>query len=262
MPQDSRPAAFSSYKSYILRDAVWTGTAPVNSTYDLNAFAAMHPGYRIKFGSSTIIITATIPTPRKAEVAAIAGSNIDAGSSVLRITNNAGLDVAVDVPELPSDDIPLTAVLDLRDYANDADRTADVWNWIASGNSTNVTMMALLWLGLLEDFTYEPGLVVKEVHFSDVHENKAGSINVVRWRQRKRWIEFTSPANESQREALISWIRAGEGFGIPSLVWPRTDVNDCLLGAFEGEYGSTENAWDYNPMKGKFVERPKGIPLL
>jgi hypothetical protein len=70
------------------------------------------------------------------------------------------------------------------------------------------------------------------------------------------------PADNSDRNALIEWARAGEGDGLPSLLWPDLDINDALIGGWPDEYGSEQLAADHAPVDFKFEERGKGIPLL
>lgn len=258
-------ALFSRYSDYILSDATWSGTAP-QSTYELATFAYLRPDWRVKYGATTVTITATIGTPRKADVFALPMHNLDPGTSptIARLTNNNGFAVDLDIPAVPADSLPLTAIRDLRNDASASTRTATVWNLVITGNSVNVTLGALIWLGLLNEFTanYRPGFRIGERRFNSTAANAFGTVNRVNYQARERYLEYSVPSRDAQRDALVDWARSGEGSGLPSLFWPDPSVNDALVGSWPDEYASTPLIRNFSPMDGiRFTEWSKGVPI-
>jgi hypothetical protein len=114
----------------------------------------------------------------------------------------------------------------------------------------------------LTDLSFTVGLEVKERRFNASDPNFFGVKNRVRARTRERFVEFTVPATFSQRDALVGWARAGEGSGLPSLLWPKTNVNDALVGVWPDEYGGPETTNSYVPFNVVFTELNKGLPLV
>src|SRR5262245_46684151 len=125
-------AIFSPFSGFILYDAVYSGTAP-SSTYSLATFNFLRPDWRVKWGATTVTVTATLGGSRKADLFALPISNVDAGATKLSLTNGAGLNVAITVPAVPTGPygrLPYTTVTDLRPLASSGTRTSNVWNEI------------------------------------------------------------------------------------------------------------------------------------
>lgn len=249
-------SVFSPYDGFTLAGSVYTGTAPM-ATYDLARFEYARPDWRVKYNVTSVTVTAT-GTSRKADVVAVPMHN----ATAITIANNNGLGAqALTIPAIPSDGIPLTAVLDLRPLASASTRTATVWTFVFTGPS-NITLGALLWLGTVSELEFTVGLVVKEKRFNGGDANFFGIKNRVRARTRERFVELVDPADFTQRAALVSWARAGEGSGLPSLLWTKTNVNDALIGTLRDEYGGPETTNDYAPFSVTFTELNKGLPLV
>lgn len=261
-------AIFSPFAGFILYDAVYSGTAP-SSTYALSTFAENRPDRRVKWGATTVTITATLAGgSRKADLFALPISNIDAGATKLSLTNGAGLNVPITVPAVPTGPygrLPLTTVTDLRGLASAGTRTSNVWNVIITANSVNLTMGAAIWLGTCVDFTanFRPGLVQGSRFFNGGDTNFFGTTNRVRSRARQRFAEFSIPTLNAQRDAVMDWVDSGEGSGLPSILWTDPSVNDALYGSFADEVSNALVVPNYSPIDGlRFTEWSKGIPLL
>lgn len=260
-------ALFSSYADYILWDAVWSSSVAPITNYSVDTFSEMRPDKRVKFNVKTVTITATKSgSAQRGDVVAVAMSNLDPGTSptILRLTNEQGLDVTIELPVVPADGIPLTAVLDFRQAAN-ASTPATTWNWIIANNSADVTLGALLWVGQLREFTanFRPEFELGETHFNGGDTNVYGIENTIRYRTRQRWATFSVPTRDAQRDTFFEWARASEGGGLPSLFWPDPSVNDALLGKWPNQFSSRWVIANYSPMDGiQYNEMNKGLPLL
>lgn len=260
----SRNALFSPYDSYILGGATWSGTTPISS-YALSTFGYLRPDWRVKWNVKTLTVTATIGSGKQADVVAIPMSNLDTGTSptILRLTNNQGLDVVVEIPAVPEDGIPLTAVYDFR-LAPNAGTPATVWNFIIANNSVDVTLGALLWLGRLTELNpnFRPSPIWSEQQHNTSVPNASGAVNVVEHGTRTRWVDLAVPSRDAQRDQLIAWARAGRGSARPSLFWPDPAVNDALIGSWPDEYANTWVIANFSPMDFRFTEKPKGPALI
>lgn len=258
-------ALYSPYNGYILHDAVWTGTAPSDSSYKVTDFAFIRPDWRVKFSGTTVTITATTPGPKRlGEVFAFPMHNITPGSpTILHLTTGDGFDHAVPIPAMPSDGLPLTAILDLRTLGTTGQKTTNVWNAVITTNGANVTLGAAMWVGTLiefeRDFLLGVKLGEKRFNVSSV-TNKFGVTNRARARTRERYIDLSVFASAAQYAQFLDWMRAGEGSGLPSLLWPIPAVNDAMLGSYGDAFEATGSELMY-PISFRFTEWSKGEPI-
>jgi hypothetical protein len=259
-------AIFSPWSGYILYDAVWSGTAPMTS-YALTTFGYVLPDWMVRWSATTVTVTATLAGgARKADLFALPMSNIDAGATKLALTNGAGLNVAITIPVTPTGPyprLPYTAVCDLRPLASAGTRTSNVWNLVITANSVNVTMGGAIWLGTCVDFTknFRYGLIQGSQFYNPGPTNSFGTVLRMRAKTRTRWCDIDVPARDAQRDAFMDWADSGEGAGLPSVFWPRPEINDALLGSFPDEISNTWKLVNYSPMAFRFTEWSKGLPL-
>jgi len=257
-------ALYSSYADYILGGAAWTSSVAPMASYALATFGYLRPDWLVQWNVKTVTITATISS-KQADIVAVPMSNLSAGTSptILRVTNNQGLDVTVELPTVPADGLPLTAVYDFRTAPN-ASTPATVWNFVIANNAVDVILGGALWLGRVHEFTanFRPSPVVSDQRYNGNVPNLYGVVHRMRSRARTRSFEFGVPSRDTQRDALMEWIRAGEGSGLPSIFWPNPAVNDALFGSFDDTYGSVWVVDNFSPMDGlRFTEWSKGTPL-
>jgi hypothetical protein len=263
-------AIYQTYADYILAtagvpNAVFTGTAPLNSTYSLSDFAFLRPDWRVKFGSGTVTITITLPIAKRADIFALPMHNLS--GAVLTLTNGSGLSQAITLATLSEDSIPLTTVVDLTiGTPVAATRTSNVWNLVISGNAVNVTLGGAIWLsGNSRSFNrnFKWGFTESEQHgLAAEHINEYLTAARLGTFSKTRSLTCQTLARDQGVTDFRAWYRANCGRAHPSLLWPDPSVNDAYLGVWQPELSVVRGYPNASDVALKFDELSKGIPLL
>lgn len=261
------PPIYQRYDDWILAGSTVSGTAPLNATYSLATLLELRPDKRLRFATNSPTVTFTLPTSRRADFFALPMSNTDAGSSVLTLTNGAGLSQVITVPALQPNNLPPTAIIDLRiGTPTNATRTSNVWNMVWTSNSVNVTLGGLPWLSgpvraFDRSFLWNPK--ESETHAEDEKVNEYGTRNITDLLSSVRQFSCVfGIATDTDRAALRAWYQACHGRALPSLFWPDPSINDAYVGTWQKTYGADLTFLNLNNVPLVFDELSKGIPLL
>lgn len=257
-------AIYQTYADYILAGGTWSGTAP-STTYALSDFAFLRPDWRVKFGATSVTITITLGSSKRADIFALPMHNLS--GAVLTLTNGSGLSQAITLATLSEDSIPLTTVVDLTAGTPvAATRTSNVWNLVITGNAVNVNLGAAIWLSgnsrsLNRNFNW--GFTESEHHgLAAEHVNEYLTSARLGTFSKTRTLNCQTLARAAGVTELRSWYRANCGRAHPSLLWPDPSVNDAYLGIWQDVFNVTRRFTNANDVSLTFDELSKGIPLL
>lgn len=261
------PAIFQRASDNILLGAAITSTVPPVSTYDLATLGTLNPAARVIWDVKTVTITFTIAAAL-GDILVIPMHNLDAGSSVLTLTNGAGFSHALTIPASQANGFPPTLVVDLT--ALSGTRTSTVWNLVISGNSANVVLGGCVAIyGPKRTFA---GSAVGDNFTWDFHEretayltetaNVYGSVFIQDYETVTRQIEVTiNAASETGLAAFRDWFRANHGRVGASLFWPDPAVTDAYLGRWQATFDVTHHHPRFKPFTLVFDELSKGKPV-
>lgn len=253
-------AIYARYDDNILAAAAWTGTAP-STSYALATFGYQRPDWRVKFGSGTVTITATV-TSARGDVIAIPVHNL--GAAVLTLTNNNGLSVAIAAPTALKNGLPATLVVDFSGSASAGTRTATVWNLVIAGNPSNVTLGGLIAI-------YQKRTFGRDFMWSFHERETAGVVTqtneyltrfALDLESSVRAVDVVFNATAQDRLDHKDWFRAGHGSARPSLFWPDPTVADAYVGTWPDTFDVVRQVPNVNPVSLTFTELSKGIPIL
>lgn len=253
-------AIFQRADDWILAGATWSVAAGTLDTgYTLTGLSGLNPQKRIRFTGGTATLRATLPVAKSATAFALPVSNAEAGT--LSIANGAGFSLAVPVPPMPPDGIPLTAVIQFA-----ATAASTQWDVSITGNTAPVVFGAAVWFGgTLRAFArnFKPGFGVRERGIKGELANEHGATFRQVYQARHRFFEFDVAATTAQAADLIAWYRGLTADGSDgSLFWPDPTVNDAYVGAWASEYSAKMYVGPtYHPHTGVFAEFPKGKPV-
>lgn len=234
-------AIFQAADENILREATWSGTAPSTGS-SLTTFETLEPSARVAYGSGTATVTATI-TPARGDVLVIPVTNADG----LTVTNGAGLNVSVPVPEMTRSRIPKTIVCDLSALqSNPTTRTSSTWNFAFSSGSGNLTIGGAIALFAprheLLDGDFQWGGRDSRQAFGVNQENSYGLRYLFPYETIRRSVAVSKLATQTDLDALKDWFTgSGGAYGV-SLLWPDPDVNDAYLGTLQDQLEVTRLA--------------------
>lgn len=253
-------AIYARYDDNILASAVWSGTAPA-STYALTTLGLFRPDMRVKWGTASPTITATIASAR-GDVLVIPAHNL--GAAVLTLTNNNGLSVAIAAPAVLKNGLPATLVVDFSGAASAGTRTATVWNLVITSNPSNVTLGGAVAIyqkrALVRNYAFV--LHERETAASAEKQNEYLTRFSLDMQSSVRAIDVNFNGTAQDRLDLIDWYRAGHGKNLPSLFWPDPSVADAYFGTWQEQFELERIGTIVNPLALTFTELSKGIPLL
>ncbi len=255
-------AAFSRPDDNILSGATVGGTAP-STTYDLETLLRNDPARRVRFDSGTVTIDFALASALRGDFLFIPVSNLDAGASVLTLTNDDGLSEAITVPARPPHRIPAGIVADLRGVS-EADRTSDGWHLVISGNSVDVVLGGCVWIGQLRTLerNFSWGNAPQSRFNQAATQNDYGVDYVVNHRTVNETYPVTfDAATDADGAALLAWAQATWGGALASVFWPDPAVADALLVRVPPQFEQTLQFLDWRSVAFTFPVLSKGKPV-
>ncbi len=248
----------------ILQGSTVSGTAPLAS-YDLNTLLTRNPAARVRFVGGTLTITFTLPAPAQGDVLVIPVSNLDTGDTVLHLTNDVGLDVAIYIPAARKNGIPRTVAVDLTALEpTTLTRTSDSWSLEITANSVPVTLGGAVAIfgpkRTLEAMQW--GLSLSKQQFADVVVNDYGVTYRTNRATMGRSFDCVASAEPDELADLEDWYDDCAGVVDPGLLWIQRDE-------LEPVYGTWQEAFKAQQAQGSFLydvtlqfsELSKGKPV-
>lgn len=222
---------FQAYDDNILVGSTLSSNPSVMDSYDLQTLLEHRPSRRVRWdvpSPNTVNIRADLSTPKQADLLVIPIWNADAGSSVVTLTNDDGLNVVIPVPAMPSHGIARTLAVDLRALQPNAlIRTSNGFNVIVTGNSVALVMGGFLALyGPVRTFSerdFQWGIRRDPLGYAAVHQNNRGAELVQPWRTLGNTYELTAVVTDAERAALIEWAESNFIGGLPCFIWVDPD---------------------------------------
>lgn len=249
-----------------LADAVFTAdTAPIAS-YSLSTFGYRNPAERIRWDVTDLALTATVGAAVRGDVLVIPACNLDEGdelTTVLRLTNGAGLDVPVPVPARRVNGQARTIVLDLTELASAGTRTSTVWTLEVVGNSVDIIFGGFI--GLFAKRTIAAmqwGITAgKTQHASQVVNDHGGRYRV-NLRTTTRTLAYALAVEATELPEAEDWHDANEGLVEPGLLWVQRDELDAIVGTLDEAFLARQrDGMDVYDITGTFTELSKGKPV-
>lgn len=256
---------FARYDDDILVGATIGGTTP-STSYALSTLGLGLPAARVRWPSTVATIDFTLGSSQRGDVLVIPTSNLDPGSSsVLTLTNGAGLSEAVPIAALQANGVPKTTIFDIEAAEpNVATRTSATWHLLISGNSSNIQMggaVSIYGAGrvLTPDFLH--GFQVQNLNAVDEQANEYLTRYRVNYRSVERSVGVTVRALASQVGAIRDWSDAAFGSGRPSLFWPDRAELDAYYGTLDQAFSMKHVEGDIYDVPIVFRELSKGQPF-
>lgn len=257
------PATFSRYGDNILTGSTVSGATPATG-YTAANLLSTSPLTRVRYSSTTVTITFTLGSSLTGAILVIPIHNLTPGSSsVLTLTNGAGLSQAIPVPALMANGLPPVLAYDFSALAN---RTSTVWNLVISGNANTVQIGGGVSIfSTVRTFAGVAGGNVNwqfnetEHHFFADATNEYGSVYTQDYQTHQRSCDISAIGLQSQLTAVQDWYRANHGGALPSLFWPDpTDSSGAYYGRFGSDYTTSTVTSKYKKWSAKFIELPRG----
>ncbi len=267
------PAIFQRYDDDILRDAVWSGTAP-STSYSLATLGSKNPAARVRFGATSATVTATI-TSARGDIFVLPMHNVTPGSStIIKVTNNNGFDSGfLTVPALQANGLPPTLTVDLTGMASAATRTATVWNVVITTNGANVILggAIAIYTGKTtftsnahsNNFLWD-GYTDRERHYTRETMNEYGTRYLVDYGTASRSVDVQIAATLAGLSEFRDWFRGCHGNGLPGLFWADPSVADSLFGTWQPEFAVQHQphiSQNFHRLSVTFDELAKGQAL-
>ncbi len=262
---------YQAYSDYILFDAVWSSTVSPLTTYSVTQLAYLRPDWRIKWGVTTVTITATLGGSRQGDLVVVPISNLDA--AVLTVTNGAGLNQPITLNTPGSGNWPETSWIDLtRSDLNGGlgwsvgQRTSSVWNFVIAGNSKNITLGSALWISgprRALPFSLAKGADLDRTYAKASKPNEYLVEFVLDLQSRQQTLSAsTEVTSETDRAAVATWIDGSHGASLPSVFVRDTTINRALLCYAMSPYREHRVSPTAYTIPIALRELAKGIPLL
>lgn len=260
-------ALYTRYSDNILTGAaVSAGASPMTGYTLTDLLRAQYPDLRVRFSTNTVTITFTVASATGA-ILLIPWHNLTPGSSsVLTLTNSAGLSQAITIPALMANGLPHPVAYNFSALAN---RTSTVWNLVISGNATNVQLGAgIAVYSTVRDFSSFAGgninasFVERELHFQDEVSNEYGTNYVQDYGTHKRIVEFGAIGTFANVQDIVDWFRANHGRSYPSLLWPdpnnTTGTGSPIYGVWSKDFSVTRITPTRSSFRTTFEELSRG----
>lgn len=256
-------AIFQAFDEQILRDAVWSGITPINGA--LTDYARFDPAVHVTYEPGSSTVTATIAAAR-GDILAIPATNADA----LTVTNGAGLNLSIPIPDMPRSGIPLTIMCDLSALqSNPTIRTSTVWHFAFTCSTAFLVVGAAIALYsprhelAVGDFQW--GGSDSSTGYGVSQESPLGVRYLEALETSSRAVKVTKLATASDLEALQDWYDGSWGQFRPALLWPDPSFNDGYVGAiqekFEAVKLSPSSIGTIYQIGIEFDELSKGVPV-
>lgn len=238
-------------------NALWGGTVTANvapsTSYALADLQSAVPGVRVRWGVKTVTITWTFSGAVTADFFALPVSNLQ--GSVLTLTNGAALSQAVTLPALPTNRIPLTAIVQF------ASSSSTTWNLVISGNAENIVLGGAAWLGQKRTFdrNFMWSFHEREQQFGSAVVNDYGTRYLQTLQTQQRFIDITVRSRQTAIAAFKAWHQ--DARFRPGLFWPDPSVNDAYVGVWDTDLDVERAYTNVNPISLAFAELSKGKPV-
>lgn len=246
----------------ILDGVTPTGTAP-SSTYSLATLALMQPAARVRWGTGTVSLVFTLGASALGDILVIPAHNVDAGATVLVLSNGSGLSQAITVPADQANGLPSTIAIDLKALVPlDATRTSNVWTLTFTGNTANLTLGGAIAIfgpkrTLSPNIRYEFSVAEVAGRLQTVNDHLTRYIVNMRTAE----VQVQAKTRTNSLSTVRDWFLANAAGTSPGLLWVST------LPAY---FGIWSNTFDATNVIGKtdeydvsitFIELSKGKPI-
>lgn len=253
---------FSRPDDNILTGSTPSGTTP-STTYSLATVLDNVPLERVLFPTGTATITFTLGSSKRGDLLFIPVHNLDAGATVLTLTNGNGFSAAITVPAMPPHRIPAGIVADLRGLASASTRTDTVWHVVVTSNSVPVLFGGCIWIGQIRTFdrNFRWG-ARNDVGFNqNITKNEYGTEYVVDYETINDGYTCSfADASDSDGATLLAWTQATHGGVLASVFWPDT-AGEAFLGRTPAKFAQTYQYTNWREVPWVFPAITKGKPV-
>lgn len=247
--------------------ATVTADSAPQSSYALTTFGRRDPATRICWSVTDLVLTFTLAAPQRGDVLVVPCANLDEGTlltTVLRLTNGAGLDIPVPVPAMQQNGIPRTIVVDVAAAEpNATTRTSDVWNLEITGNASAITFGGLVCLfpkRTLEVVDW--GLSYTKRQHRQELTNEHGRRVRTNLRTNTRAVTFSMTLEAADAPDVEDWYDASSGSVDPTLLWIQLAELDALVGTLGETFAAQQQAGAFvYKTSFDFAELSKGKPV-
>jgi hypothetical protein len=256
----------AGYDQNILQGATITASVAPMSNYSLTTLGQSRPDFRVKWNVTTVTITFTIASSL-GDILVIPMCNVSTGAMTLSNTTGGGaVSTVVPIPAATRSGIPRTICLDIKSlYPTASDRTSTAWRLVIASNAANVQFGGAVAIyspkvQLQRGFGW--GIKYRGTGGSFETDNPYLVISQQSTGTLRREIDFSSPASDSDADALEGMFDGCFGRSKPGFIWPDPDVEDGLFGIWQSTFERSRDFIDYQMIHGTFTELTKGPRLI
>lgn len=249
----------------IFRNATISGTAP-STSYSLTTLKSGNPQARVLWGVTTVTITWTLGSSLEGKVLVIPVCNIAAGSSIMVLTNGAGLSLPVTVAAPQGNGVSRTLYFDFEALASQGARTSNVWHLVITSNTANVIFGgAVACYGAKRTTLFrKEKLSYKKTQAVEITANEYLSEYRVNLTTNQKILTLTALATTTaELQALEDWYDVDAGPEFPGLLKTNYSEFDALYGRWQPTFEANQigDSRSYE-VPFEFTELPKGKPVF
>lgn len=256
---------YASWADNILLGAVITSTVAPSTGYALTTFASGNPSERVLFGVTTVTISFSISS-KLGEILVIPMHNLTPGSTtVLTLTNAAGLSLAITIPALEGSGFPSTLIVDFSAQSN---KTSNGWNLVIASNGVNVVLGGAIAIypkksfsGVTQNNSVLWQVTTRETWNMVETPNEYATPYIQDYGTISKQVEVTAVAAAAGELTIVNWFRASHGRALPGLLWPDPATVDAYYGRWQKTIERTPLTQNRKSIKIVFDEWPKGEVL-